>query len=528
MSEKNTPSNSSEGNKKPAATPPDLSAKPANPTNSGKNAQKPASKPESVPDNKNTPAKAAVKTPPTVEKTEKVPEIKSSSSDKTPPPAPPTPPPAAIPAKKGSGLTLLALLIGVAGLGMGGYSYQQVLALKQQSGAGSSAEIQQLQTTTDTLQQSVDSLQSQLGTLKPENLNQTLSALQSKIANAAQGLDKAQVSQMIAQGLASVKPASGISADQVEALINQKLSQLPETGVSADQVKTMLTEALANFAQGNEAPKLDFSKEIEAIRQSEAQAQSALAALNQRAKEVQASLSEQASALGGQISSQASAPMSGTLISTLELANIAGQSGNYQSAARYLDLALNNFANWHLQGSAFANYQTQIQSARDQFDAASQNNPAAQLSQVIASLDQWPLQSGNTKNEVSSDPQATDTSFTSQAKEVGNSILQKAFTVTKDDEAGLTWINADPTLQNIVRENIRLDIAYARNAALLHDNAQVDATLTQLKTQISRYFDSSDAQVAAALSTIENLSLATPELPDLNGLIAAVKQTAGE
>ena len=113
-------------------------------------------------------------------------------------------------------------------------------------------------------------------------------------------------------------------------------------------------------------------------------------------------------------------------------------------------------------------------------------------------------------------------------KGVGQNILAKTVTVTKIDDAGLTWIQTNEALQIILKENLRLDLAYARNALQLHDQAAYAATADRLHGEIERLFDSSNNNVAAALATLEQLKTSNGNAPDIAALTEKLEQAAKE
>ena len=96
------------------------------------------------------------------------------------------------------------------------------------------------------------------------------------------------------------------------------------------------------------------------------------------------------------------------------------------------------------------------------------------------------------------------------------------------DDAGLTWIQANDALQIILKENLRLDLAYARNALQLHDQAAYAATADRLHGDIERLFDVNNDKVASALATLEALKTRSSNAPDIAALIEKLEQAAKE
>lgn len=423
------------------------------------------------------------------------------------------------PEKKGaSALPLLSLIIALAAAGGTGYNYLQ---MQKQQGAG----------TTD-LQQAVQAAEAQaLAAEKRANeIGKTVDAMQTHVANQAQGLDKSEVSQLIASALSDFAQNQPAPAS---------------AGLSQTDVEQMIQTAIA--AQQSATPSEELTQMMASIKQANQNAQNALEQLNTRAAQIQQQLDSQAKQLSGEIASTAAGQakqLSGELASTaasqanpqplitaLTLAGIAAQDGNYATADKYLGIAQDSFAAYHLDGTAFAKYQSQVDALRaDISKLAGQGNTISDIDNIINTLPAWTFKKTNTPQAKEPSAESTQADTAAQtAENVATRILHRTFTVVHNDDAGLTWINAHPDLQLLIRENVRLDLAFARNALQLHDAGSYNRTIDSLIPRIQQYFDSNDPNVKNALENLAALKArADVQAPDIGALAreiaAAVKE----
>lgn len=399
----------------------------------------------------------------------------STYSDYTPP-AP----------KSGRGLAILALLVSVAVAGGGAYTLKQFSETYSDTVAQVALQMQ----TQESAQQNyasnsqVDDLALRLNNL--EKQTQALNNLDSTIdaAVAARQTSDEQITAIVA--------ANSISRDDAESLIKQEL---------------------ATFAQGE--TKIDLSKEIAAVQNSEAAAKAAVQQIDEKRVLIEHALAQ---------SNSSANPY--PLINALKMAQIAANDGNYSAAKAYLDQAGATFTLFNLGQSNYAAYQDELTKLRTQYAVlAAQATPAAQIDAIIATLPAWPYKNANPlarKTEV----KAAD--WKERLKGVGADILDKTITVSEIDDAGLTWIQANEALQIILKENLRLDLAYARNALQLHDQAAYAVTADRLHDEIERLFDSSNNNVATALATLEQLKTGNSNAPDIAALTEKLEQAAKE
>ena len=388
--------------------------------------------------------------------------------------------------KSGRGLALLALLVSVATAGGCFYTLKQLaengdraLALQaktQETALQNFATVGQL----DELTLHLDNLEKQTQALN--NLDSTIDA-----AVAARQTSDEQIAAIVA--------ANSISREQAESLIKQEL---------------------ATFAQGE--TKIDLSKEIAAVQSSEAAAKAAVQQIDEKRVLIEHALAQNNSSANPY-----------PLINALKMAQIAANDGNYNAAKAYLDQAGATFTLFNLGQSNYAAYQDELTKLRTQYAVlAAQATPAAQIDAIIATLPAWPYKNVDPVNLLAPKEDAQAADWKDRLKGVGQNILAKTVTVTKIDDAGLTWIQTNEALQIILKENLRLDLAYARNALQLHDQAAYAATADRLHGEIERLFDSSNNNVAAALATLEQLKTSNSNAPDIAALTEKLEQAAKE
>lgn len=388
--------------------------------------------------------------------------------------------------KSGRGLALLALLVSVATAGGCFYTLKQLaengdraLALQaktQETALQNFATVGQL----DELTLHLDNLEKQTQALN--NLDSTIDA-----AVAARQTSDEQIAAIVA--------ANSISREQAESLIKQEL---------------------ATFAQGE--TKIDLSKEIAAVQSSEAAAKAAVQQIDEKRVLIEHALAQNNSSANPY-----------PLINALKMAQIAANDGNYSAAKACLDQAGATFTLFNLGQSNYAAYQDELTKLRTQYAVlAAQATPAAQIDAIIATLPAWPYKNVDPVNLLAPKENAQAADWKDRLKGVGQNILAKTVTVTKIDDAGLTWIQTNEALQIILKENLRLDLAYARNALQLHDQAAYAATADRLHGEIERLFDSSNNNVAAALATLEQLKTSNSNAPDIAALTEKLEQAAKE
>ena len=388
--------------------------------------------------------------------------------------------------RSGRGLAILALLVSVAVAGGGAYT------LKQFSETYSDTVAQvalQMQTQESAQQNYASSSQLDDLALRLNNLEKQTQALN----NLDSTIDAAVAArQMSDEQITAIVAANSISRDDAESLIKQEL---------------------ATFAQGE--TKIDLSKEIAAVQSSEAAAKAAVQQIDEKRVLIEHALAQ---------SNSSANPY--PLINALKMAQIAANDGNYSAAKAYLDQAGATFTLFNLGQSNYAAYQDELTKLRTQYAVlAAQAPPAAQIDAIIATLPAWPYKNANPlarKTEV----KAAD--WKERLKGVGADILDKTITVSEIDDAGLTWIQANEALQIILKENLRLDLAYARNALQLHDQAAYAVTADRLHDEIERLFDSSNNNVATALATLEQLKTGNSNAPDIAALTEKLEQAAKE
>lgn len=427
------------------------------------------------------------------------PATDSKAAAKTTPP-PVQRAPAEPPAKRGNGLSLIALAVSVAALAFSGYqSLQhtkryQMLDDANQENAGKIA--------------SADS--------KASENTQAIAAIRAEIA-AAQGMDRDSVTTLIRDNNVSLNKNIEDKLVAVQAAVDSHLATLPEP-LARNDVQSLIKQEIATFAQtldGNR-PALDFSEEIAKVQASEAAAKQTLAQIEQSAAQLDTRIQQALSDAERQLQDVAGSRQS--LLSLLSLAQLAGHAGQYQSAAHYLQQA------HALLGAEHAAWQGAVNDAAQYYqELAGKPAPAAVVDTLILEVETWPLRASGKENPPAPDNAQESASFLGKVRQIGSDILESTVTVTPLDDEGLAWINHNPALQNIIRQNVRLDLAFARNALQMQDKAAFTAIAATLKGAIERYFDTGNAAVANALVTLDSLAQANTGLPDLAPVIRALR-----
>lgn len=491
MSEKKpTPPQAS--NDKKTSVPP-VSASPSAPQNP------PAKQPDSAKNaaSPSAPPPAADKKPEADQKPDSKPA--AAAAGKKPDPKPATPPPVqrapeAKPAS-GKGLSGIALAVAAVALALSGYQFLQNAKLASQLN-DQRAVLQKEAARLDAADQSASE---QLAVLRSD-----VAAIQLP----APGMDRDSVVKTIAENLAKAEKTFADTLDK-------RFAALPQ-GLSREDVQSQIKQALATFAQGSQ-PTIDFSDEIAKVQASEATAKQILAQIEGQAAQfdnrVQQALADAQKQLAALADSRAST------LNLVTLAQLVGHAGQYQAAAQYLQQAAA-----HLAAGDNAEWQSALADAAQRFrQLASQPAPHAAIDHLIARVGEWPIRNSGASNLIAPDAGAAPQTLLDKVKHVGREIIAHTVTVVPLDDEGLAWINANPALQNIIRQNVRLDLAFARNALHMQDSAAYASIAATLKTEIERYFDASNAEVKNALETLARLESAQHTLPDLAPLIQALR-----
>ena len=500
MSEKkNTPPQASNNPKPPSPQPPASSPAPQTPPhkqpdNQGKPQDK---KPDSppLPQNGGKSAQSAPSAGKPDKPEERKPAAPAPTSKAADNPPPVQRPLAAESGKRGNGLSLLALAISAIALALGGYQFLQNAKLASQLNdqrAVTSKEISRL-----------DEAAKQNG--------EQLATLQKNVADIripAPGMDRDSVMKAIAE--------HGEQLDKtLNATLDTRFATLPDP-LSREDVQSQIKQALATFAQGSQ-PTLDFSDEIAKVQASEANAKQILAQIEQNAAQLDSHLQQALAAAEKQLGEIADSRAS--LLNLLSLAQLAGHAGQYQSAAQYLEQA-----GKLLSGSDHADWQGAVAEAARQYKQLSVlPAPSATLNTLIDRVEAWPLRDSGQENLLADNATTKPQTFMDKVRQAGNDILASTVTVTPLDDEGLAWINHNPALQNIIRQNVRLDLAFARNALQMQDKAAFTHIAATLKSAIERYFDTGNAEVQAALEALAALDGAQTDLPDLASMIQTLR-----
>ena len=303
--------------------------------------------------------------------------------------------------------------------------------------------------------------------------------------------------------------ANQVSDDQIAAIAVQH-------SISREQVESLIKQELASFAQGE--TKIDLSKEIAAVQQSEAAAKAAVQQIDEKRVLIEHALAQNNSSANPY-----------PLLNALKMAKIAASDGNYSAAKAYLDQAGETYTLFNLNGTAYAKYQNALTELRTEYGIlAAKPAPAAEIEAIIATLPKWPYKNVNAVNLLAAKEQTAPADWQDKLKDAGQNLLEKTITVVKIDDAGNAWIQANDALQIIHKDNLRLNLAFARNALQLRDQAGYNHIAKELYAQIERLFDTANSDVAAALATLERLETSDDKIPDIGALIEQIEKAAKE
>ena len=402
--------------------------------------------------------------------------------------------------KSGRGLALLALLVSVAVAASGAYTLKQFSETYSDNVAYLALQMQTQESAQKAFATSdqVDHL-----TLRVEALNK-----------------QAQVLNNLDSTISTAIAANQLSEEQIAALI-------AANSISREQAESLIKQELATFAQGE--TKIDLSKEIAAVEKSEAAAKAAVQQIDDKAQTFAREIDEKRVLIEHALAQSNNSINPFPLINALKMAQIAANDGNYHAAKAYLDQAGATYTLFNLGQSNYAQYQDELAKLRSDYAVlAAQATPAAQIDAIITTLPAWPYKNVNPLNLLSPKAETKAADWKDRLKGVGANILDKTITVSKIDDAGLAWIQTNDALQIILKENLRLDLAYARNALQLHDQAAYAATADRLHSDIERLFDVNNDNVAAALATLEALKNSGGNAPDIAALIEKLEQAAKE
>lgn len=396
--------------------------------------------------------------------------------------------------KNGRGLALLALLVSIATAGAGIY------ALKQFSDSYDRAFTLQAKAQESALQHFASTGQVDDLTLRVEALNK-----------------QAQVLNNLDSTINTAIAANQLSEDQIAALV-------AANSINREQAESLIKQALATFAQGE--TKIDLSKEIAAVEKSEAAVKAAVQQIDDKAQTFAREIDEKRVLIEHALAQSNNSINPFPLINALKMAQIAANDGNYNAAKAYLEQAGATYTLFNLGQSNYAQYQDELAKLRSDYAVlAAQATPAAQIDAIINTLPAWPYKN---VDPLAHEETVKAADWKDRLKGIGADILKKTITVREIDDAGLTWIQANDALQIILKENLRLDLAYARNALQLHDQAAYAATADRLRSDIERLFDVNNDNVAAALATLESLKNSGGNAPDIAALIEKLEQAAKE
>ncbi len=327
-----------------------------------------------------------------------------------------------------------------------------------------------------------------------------------------------------------------LDAEQVNKLVAAAAAKLDDKKMDEDAVKKAIQTALETYAGGS-LPRVDLTKEIEqwkeirdenkamteAIKKDLANSEALASKTKEEISELFAAEKEK---LTASIKSHANP---GPLLSSLTMADIAAKGGNYKSTVNYLNEALQAFDIYNLNKDPYLQFKEPLHKLIADFkELADEPTPAQQLNEILDTVDVWPFKEDNSKPAVEPKDVAKEEGVWAKTKAIAGNVVASTVKVTKNADRSLAWVNRDENLQNIIRQNVRLDLSFGRNALQVGDYDSYEQTANGLSEQIQRYFNTEDKAVAAALKKLEQLKTAKVKLPDIGALVQKVEQAKGE
>ncbi|TGA64404.1 VESA1 domain-containing protein [Dichelobacter nodosus] len=348
-----------------------------------------------------------------------------------------------------------------------------------------------------------------------------IDALKNTVAQFDQGLDKAQVSHLIAEAIKALPLPP--SEQEIGVFVEQKMKEQAEHTIK--QAHSVAQESVAEFARTHDL------NDIRATQAStEAKVQEAVDAFQHTAttaKESFTALADQATKQFTNLTQQAHPQ---PLIDALALADAAYQHNDYFAAAQFLNQALYRFEALNLMQTPFAAFKEPITAAQTQLASLikADQERAQQLIALTESVDSWSFKSFEPVQVTMEDEASDETNLMSQAEQWGKQLLSKAVVIHKNDLSAAERVPANKAQRAIIRETIRLDVAYLRNAAMLHDRVGAKMAADDLTALITRYFAANDEAVQSALSVLSQFGADEPQPLEITTIIKAVKEAAGE
>ena len=390
--------------------------------------------------------------------------------------------------KKGGFFSFLTFLIAAAAAGGCGYFYWQFFmqqpTLIQSLQAARAAETSAISTE----KRLVDA-------------EKNLKALGDLVAQSSQGLDKAEISSLISQSLTDYSKSQNPAIErQLRAYVDEKFNSV----ISADEVNNVVNNAIASL-------KLDEKP-------------SDVVALEAQGKLLQQQLVSQAQNLAAQLQQlqqNINQSIPKNLPTTLTLAAIAAQNGQFKAADKYLQEASK-----YPEADRFGNeFNSLRQSLASMPDNTILINEIQTASKNVAN---WKIKQSTNHAKAAEEKDLKGENFKETAKNIGNRILHNTFKIVHNDEAGIVWVENHPELQELLKQSIKINLAFAQNAVLMSNYEAYKLGLNQSIEAIKTYFDTSDEEVAKALELLEKANQrANPQVPDIAGFASSVRQVLG-
>lgn len=397
--------------------------------------------------------------------------------------------------KSNNGLSLLALLVALGSFGGSIYLHQH--------------QHKQFQNQQQSQQKRFDELKNHVADL-PEQISQTQKRQEALLQDLPGELQKS-VEKQLNQGLQNSE--SALRAEMEQALLDYARGEVPRVDLS-QEIARMDEIRAANLAALQEQQKLmdGFGAQVQQlsqhIHQQEQQFNQNFAQLlTQADAHLQAELSKLDQDIQQRIDPT-------PVLQLLLWADLSAQNGRFGAAWHYARQAEQAAAPFSQQDEL----KQALSALSQRYAQLAQYKPEQALQNIIAQAPSWSF-----KTQEQRVPAAEEQGWWASVKRFA--AKSSSIQVIKSDDRALTWINKHEQLQAIVRENIALDLAFARNAVQLNDWESYQLIAKRLQDQISRYFQA-DAAVNEALQVLQQLQ--APSTPDVQALKQQLEQLHSE
>ncbi|MDO4435301.1 MAG: hypothetical protein Q4B71_02655 [Cardiobacteriaceae bacterium] len=407
------------------------------------------------------------------------------------------------PPKAGQGLALLALLVGAAGIALGYAGHQK----------NTQQELIITKLTQDLHQH--DQQRQQDHTQLSAQIQQIQSAL----------ISQEQVKQLAQQQIENLR-----LHETFNEAVSQAIAQLPKP-VTQDDVVQLIEQATQNFSNTEKRFGEALQLELGKVQQQHAQSQALLADANELTSKITLVYREKSQALETLTEeklqaiqrAQATLAYSAPVENALKLALSAAEQGHYQASHALIQEAIASFDLFNLSEKPYADLKEQLLALAPKYQALHEEQIAQQtFDALFQSLPQWKFKAPDAENMLKTQDVNQASDWADKLKIIGNNVLANTVTITKGSDETISWVNSSENLRAIIRENARLDLAFARNALQVGDTASFERVRERLLQAINLYFDVTDPSVAQAIETLSQWKVQTPNHQELSAILQAL------